>query len=207
MTSCPHGPTGSAWGGGRAVQPPSTQGVCPVWTEALNTPHSRQPPPCAICVLRRVTQVVLTVTCLRHRAHWTDEDAEAQSVFGTCARSRCWEGWSGPRGGCGLPFACHGCGHGARGYCEFLPKDSQAAWAAAGRGPEGSASCVWTGRGCQAEGHVCPGLRSHHLPSLGLGFLLKGNNRTQPQRVFAANPGQQVCGWVCGPVSVEPELL
>lgn len=64
-------------------------------------------------------------------------------------------------------------------------------WAAAGRGPEGSASCVWTGWGCQAEGHVYPGLRSHHLPSLGPSLLWKGNSRTQPQKVFTANPASK----------------
>lgn len=69
------------------------------------------------------------------------------------------------------------------------------------------AECGQAGE-CRAEGHVYPGLRFHHLPSLGLSFLIwKGNNRDQPQRVFAADPGRQVCSWVCGPVSVELELL
>lgn len=106
-------PTWANWkclGQGQSCAAPSTQGVCPVWTEVLKTPHNRQPPSHAIHVLRRVTQFVLTVTCLCHQAHWTDEDTEAQSVFGTCTRSHCWEGWSSPRGGPGLPFACCSCG-------------------------------------------------------------------------------------------------
>lgn len=179
-----------------------------MWAHAPAAPRSGQPPPRAIRMLHGVTQFVLTVTCFCHQAHWTDEDTEAQSIFGTCARSHSWEGWSNssrrPRPALRLLQLWEQSLRGAAGSC---PRPDEQHGRQQAVGPRAVPAGRGQAGGCQAEGRVYPGLCFHHLPSWGLSFLIwKGNNRNQPQREFAADPGQQVSSWVCGPVSAELEL-